>query len=260
MEPNTRFWLLYQTPLIAWIIGLTHWIFGHHTWAVRLPACWIHLITALLLWRGASWLFGQQAARLAALIWISLPATGLGSFLISTDTPLLALWSAGLLAICGMPVDAYHHPSVWVLRSGIRHRDACHPSPFALIGLVLIYLHGHITRQKLFHWRDIGIALLAFGLAASPIIIWNFANEFSTVIHLGDNANISQQSASMAGVWQFIGGQFAVAGPVVLLLMIIATITQWCDYKSRWLIWMSVPVLALMRSNPTSAKPMPIGR
>ena len=115
MEPNADFGYFTKPPLIAWIIGLAHWIFGHHTWAVRLPACWIPLITALLLWRGASLAFGQQAGRLAALIWISLPAIGLGSFLISTDTPLLALWSTGLLAVCGIASNAYHQQSVWVL-------------------------------------------------------------------------------------------------------------------------------------------------
>jgi len=66
---EAQYWLWSQTPdfgyftkppLIAWIIGLSHWIFGHHTWAVRLPACWIHLITALFLWRGASWLFAGR--------------------------------------------------------------------------------------------------------------------------------------------------------------------------------------------------------
>ena len=103
-----------------------------------------------------------------------------------------------------------------------------------------------MIRQKLFDWPGFGIALLAFGLAASPNIIWNFANEFLTVRHLSYNANLSQQSSSMAGVWQFVGGQFAVAGPVVLLFMMIATITHWRDHKSRWLIWMSAPVLTLM--------------
>ena len=43
---EAQYWLWSQTPdfgyftkppLIAWIIGLAHWIFGHHTWAVRLP-------------------------------------------------------------------------------------------------------------------------------------------------------------------------------------------------------------------------------
>ena len=253
---EAQYWLWSQTPdfgyftkppLIAWIIGLAHWIFGHHTWAVRLPACWIHLITALLLWRGASWLFGQQAGRLAALIWISLPASGLGSFLISTDTPLLALWSAGLLAVCGIASRRLSSP-VGMSIAGLAFGAAMlakFAAIYALIGLTLIHLHGYMTRQKLFEGRDIGIALFAFCLVASPHIIWNFANEFSTVRHLSDNVNISQPS-SMAGVWQFIGGQFAVAGPVVLLFMMIAAIAHWHDQKSRWLVWMSAPVLTLM--------------
>ena len=57
-----------KPPLIAWIIAVGHWLFGHHTWAVRMPACWIHLGTALILWQAATWLYGQRAGRLAALI------------------------------------------------------------------------------------------------------------------------------------------------------------------------------------------------
>ena len=254
---EAQYWLWSQTPdfgyftkppLIAWIIGLAHWLFGHQMWAVRLPACWIHLITALILWRGTSWLFGQQAGRLAALIWISLPATGLGSFLISTDTPLLTLWSAGLLAICGI-ASGRLSSSLGMGLAGLAFGAAMlakFAAIYALIGLMLAQLHGQMIRQKLFDWPGFGIALLAFGLAASPNIIWNFANEFLTVRHLSYNANLSQQSSSMAGVWQFVGGQFAVAGPVVLLFMMIATITHWRDHKSRWLIWMSAPVLTLM--------------
>ena len=45
---EAQYWLWSQTPdfgyftkppLIAWIIGLAHWLFGHQMWAVRLPAC-----------------------------------------------------------------------------------------------------------------------------------------------------------------------------------------------------------------------------
>ena len=254
---EAQYWLWSQTPdfgyftkppLIAWIIGFAHALLGHHTWAVRLPACWIHLITALLLWRGATWLYGQHAGRLAALIWISLPAVGLGSFLISTDTPLLALWSAGLVALCGI-ASGRLSSSVGMGLAGLAFGAAMlakFAAIYALLGLVLILLHGRMTRQQLFDWRDLGLALMAFGLAASPNIIWNFAHEFSTVRHLGDNANISQQSASLSGVWQFIGGQFGVAGPIMLLVMAIAAIRHWHDHKTRWLIWMSAPVLGLM--------------
>ena len=70
---------------------LSHWLFGHHVMAVRLPACWLNFVTALVLWQTAAWLYGPKAGSWASLLWISLPAVGLGSFLISTDTPLLLL-------------------------------------------------------------------------------------------------------------------------------------------------------------------------
>ena len=44
-----------KPPLTSWIIGLSHAVFGHHQWAVRIPAPWLHLATALVLWRAGAW-------------------------------------------------------------------------------------------------------------------------------------------------------------------------------------------------------------
>ena len=50
---STEFDFGYYTkpPLTSWIIGASHGLFGHHIWSVRLPAPWLHLLTALVLWR-----------------------------------------------------------------------------------------------------------------------------------------------------------------------------------------------------------------
>lgn len=85
-----------KPPLIAWIIGTSDFIFGHHSWAVRLPAAAFHTGTALVLGRMANLLYGARAGYLATLIWVFLPAVALGSFVFSTDTPLLFFWSLGL--------------------------------------------------------------------------------------------------------------------------------------------------------------------
>ena len=104
---STEFDFGYYTkpPLTSWIISLSHAVFGHHEWAVRLPAAWLHLATALCLWRAAFWMAGPDngplAGRLAALAWMTLPTVALGSFVISTDTPMLLFWSLGLLALVG---------------------------------------------------------------------------------------------------------------------------------------------------------------
>ena len=245
---NLDFGYFTKPPLIAWIIGTTHWIFGHHSWAVRLPACWIHFATALLLWRGAVMIFGQNAGRLAALIWISLPATGLGSFLISTDTPLLCLWSAGLLALCGV---ASHRlgPATGMMLAGTAFGVAMlakFAAIYALIGIFMIASHSHLTKKSFFSWRHLAIAIISFGVAASPTIIWNYANDFSTFRHLSDNANIDNKSYDLSGVWHFFWTQFAVAGPLVFTVMILATKQQWGNHQTRWLVWMSAPILTLM--------------
>ena len=105
---EAQYWLWSETPafgyftkppLTAWIIGTAHWLFGHHEAAVRLPASWLHLATAVLLWRCGDWLYGAAAGRVTALVWISLPATALGSFLISTDTPLMLTIALALLGL-----------------------------------------------------------------------------------------------------------------------------------------------------------------
>jgi 4-amino-4-deoxy-L-arabinose transferase-like glycosyltransferase len=264
---EAQYWLWSQTPdfgyftkppLIAWIIGAAHWLFGHHSWAVRLPACWIHFATALLLWRAASWIYGPSAGRLAAILWITLPATGLGSFLISTDTPLLCLWSAGLLALCGMASRRLRATPGMAL-AGFAFGFAMlakFAAAYALIGLIFIALSDHLetygrfgkpgkaATQRLFTWRHMAIAFIAFVIAASPTIIWNFAHDFSTVRHLGDNANISKHSYDLTSVWQFLGGQFGVAGPLALAVMLMAASRQ--SHETRWLLWISLPVLALM--------------
>ena len=229
---EAQYWLWSQTfdfgyftkpPLTSWIIGLSHAVFGHHQWAVRLPAPWLHLLTALVLWRGAVWLASPAAGRRAALLWITLPAVGLGSFLMSTDTPLLLFWSAGLLAIIGVMGNRVDMQRGMVLAGaafGIAFL-AKYAAIYAIPGLVLLIV---ITRI----WQpDTKLSLMSlvwfgggFLLLASPNLIWNLSHDFATVRHLGDNANLARQSYDIGNSIRFIGAQFLTAGPLVFALML----------------------------------------
>ena len=245
-SPDTGYFT--KPPLIAWIIGVSHWIFGHYTWAVRLPACWINFFTALLLWRSATWLYGEQAGRIAAIIWITLPAIGLGSFLISTDTPLLALWSLGLLSICGIATQKISQTS-GVMLAGFAFGLAMlakYAAIYALFSAVLIIFSSYLTYQKLFHWRHFLLMCVGFVLASSPNIFWNFTNEFWAIRHLGENANLSRFDNDFADSLRFFGSQFFVAGPLIFTLMIFSAFAKWREPQTIWLICMSAPILFLM--------------
>ena len=222
-----------KPPLTSWIIALSHGLFGHHEWAVRMPAPLLHLATALVLWRAAIWAAddgtatrpsapAQRAGRLAAILWISLPAVGVGSFVISTDTPLLLGWSAGLLGLVGV-LSGRLAPRRGMAFAGAGFGAAMLAKYAAIYGLVglgllLVLMHARTQRSSITPGGVLVFAL-AMLLVASPNILWNLANELATVRHLGDNANLDRQSYSIGNSLAFLGAQFATAGPLVFALM-----------------------------------------
>ena len=159
---STRFDFGYYTkpPLTSWIIGLSHGLFGHHEWAVRLPAPWLHLATSLVLWRAADWLAGPAAGRIAAIIWMTLPSIALGSFVISTDTPLLLCWSAGVLALVGVLTGRLREHRGMLLAGGAFGAAmlAKYAAIYGLAGLALFVLATSVLsrskdRQKVIGWQ-----------------------------------------------------------------------------------------------------------
>ena len=254
---EAQYWLWSQTPnfgyftkppLIAWIISGSHWLFGHNEMAVRLPACWLHLATALTLWQTAAWLYGQRAGRWAALIWITLPAVGIGSFLISTDTPLLLCLALALLAIAGSECRKIPSAHAFIyagfaLGVGMLAKYA---ALYGLFGFLLIWALGRHRPTPVICGKHLLLALVAFLVAASPNLIWNFMHDFSTVRHIGDNANLSKQTNNLAESLYFFITQAGVVGPLTFLLMFGILNAARHERHASWLIWMAVPVLIMM--------------
>ena len=242
-----------KPPLTSWIIGLSHSLFGHHEWAVRLPAPWLHLATSLVLWRAADWLAGPAAGRIAAMIWMTLPSIALGSFVISTDTPLLLCWSAGVLALVGVLTGRLRERRGMLLAGGAFGAAmlAKYAAIYGLAGLALFVLATSVLsrdteRQKVIGWRGLGLFALGMVAVASPNILWNLANELTTVRHLGDNANLDLRSYSLAGSIGFLAAQFATAGPVVFALMFGILRTRRGDDAGLLLLCLSAPVILVI--------------
>jgi len=249
-----------KPPLTSWIIALSHGLFGHHEWAVRMPAPLLHLATSLVLWRAAIWAAdspaqisasptAQRAGRLAAILWISLPAVGVGSFVISTDTPLLLAWSAGLLGLIGV-LSGRLPPRRGMALAGAGFGAAMLAKYAAIYGLVGLGLFLVLMRAHRQDARITAGGVLVFMLAmlfvASPNILWNLMNELATVRHLGDNANLDRQSYSPGNSLAFLGAQFATAGPLVFALMF--GILRWRagDTVRALLLCLSAPVILVI--------------
>lgn len=246
---NPDFGYYSKPPLIAWIIGLSHAIFGHSSWAVRLPAPALHLGIALLLWRAGFLLYGAGAGRIAGLLWTMMPAVALGSFVITTDSPMLLFWSAALLffikAQC--PQGAAFSPSSidlrWLFAAGLAVGFAMlgkYAALYFLLGAVL-YL-GWVDPRK-FALR-FGVLLAGFLIAASPNLVWNLANGFVTFFHLGYNANLSVPAYSPMQIAVFLANQLAVFGPLTFILCLVAVVRF---SKGRLLLLsFSLPIILIM--------------
>ncbi|MBT6565344.1 MAG: glycosyltransferase family 39 protein, partial [Candidatus Puniceispirillum sp.] len=236
-----------KPPLIAWVIGVSHALFGHEVWAVRLPAPWLHVLTAVVLWRAASWIAGPAAGRWAAILWIALPIISVGSFVISTDTPLLLALSTALMLMIGVlqnRLDPVRGMFICGLAVGIGFL-AKYAALYFLAGIVLWATWDRfITAHNVITVRHLLLFGLGMMIAASPNIIWNLTNDFTTVRHLGDNANIAKQSFDFAKTGRFLLGQLGVVGPVTFILMLGILRPPFHSSLKRLMICLSLPILA----------------
>jgi 4-amino-4-deoxy-L-arabinose transferase-like glycosyltransferase len=193
------------------------------------------------------WSAGAGAGRWAALLWTCLPAVALGSFVISTDTPLLLFWSLGLLALIGGVTGRVATTRAMALAGGAFGLALLgkYAAIYSLVGIGLFWMFDRVAGGRHVSPASLLVFAIAMAIAASPNLLWNLANDFTTVRHLGDNANLDRQSHDPLNSLRFLGAQFATAGPLVFTLM-FGILKDGRDPVARLLLCLSLPVIAII--------------
>jgi hypothetical protein len=98
--------------------------------------------------------------------------------------------------------------------------------------------------------RLVAVYALGFLIAASPNVIWNIANDLTTVSHTMDNVGWIKEESSgpqlnFASMLEFAASQFAVIGPVFMVFWLAALRAPAPD-RRRALLWFSIPVWAIV--------------
>ena len=117
---------------------------------------------------------------------------------------------------------------------------------YGIFGLLLIWAIGRHQPAPIIRGKHLLLALFAFLMAASPNLVWNIAHDFSTMRHLGDNANLAKQNYNLTESLIFLISQAGVAGPLVFMLMSGILGAARHERHAGWLIWMAVPVFVLI--------------
>ena len=250
---EAQYWLWSQTPdagyfskppMIAWVIGITTMAFGDTLFGVKAAAPLIQLVSAILIGRIARVAGGDAAGRLAALIWITLPASSIAGFVISTDSPMLMFLLAMLVVLGPLAAGG----SLTIRQTGLA-------GIFAGLAMMSKYAALYLPAGVVLWWlwegrREHPASLphiLVFGLgllvSLAPNLVWNLGNGFVTVSHLGDNANLGAAAPSLTRSLGFLVAQAGVVGPLVFALAATAIAAEWRKAGARFWIALAAPAL-----------------
>lgn len=235
-----------KPPMIGWVLRVFDELAIHrNAFSVRLPAPLFHGATAILLalWARSLMPEHRHAGLLVALAYLSLPIVTVGSFLISTDT-IMVPFLIGALMLYWKLCEGGHalHALAGGLLLGCAFMSK-YAAIYFLPGAVLAYALYPSMRPA---GRLLLVYLIGFLIAASPNILWNIANDLTTVSHTMDNVGwIKEESAgpslNFASFAEFAASQFAVFGPVFMVFWLLALRAP-APSRRRALLWFSVPV------------------
>ncbi len=240
-----------KPPLIAWVIRAVTTLAGSDApfW-IRLPGPLFHGAAALITLAIARRLWGDAAGAATGIAYAAMPGVALGALLFSTDTILLPFFALALLFWLRLTERASATTALAMGAALGLGMLAKYAAIYFLLGALLSVI---FVKDARISWRDAALAVLAFVLVFAPNVVWNLANGLTTVSHTADNVDwINDPSARLhlnfAGLGEFLGGQFGVMGPVFFAAYLVVTLRRILrgDSPSRWLIWMSLPIIVLV--------------
>lgn len=210
-----------KPPMIAALIALTTGLCGDAVFCVKLGALLVYPLSTFLVFRLGQALFDARTGLWAAALFLLMPGVAFSSLIISTDVLLLLFWTLGMLAfVLALQTNTWRHWLLVGVAGGLgllsKYTMALF-APSALFALLLVpaWRH-HLLNPKL--WLSAGLALLIF----LPNLLWNAAHGWPTLQHTAEISNLSEGALHWGELSEFLGGQFAVFGPLSLLLLAVA--------------------------------------
>ena len=236
-----------KPPLLAWIIGLVTAIFGNSEFAVRLASPILHTATAAMIGLTGARLFDQKTGFWSAIVFATLPAVSLSSTVISTDVPLLFLWSVALYAFLRLE-ERDDAGSAVVLALAVGLGMLAKYAMLYFLACAVLYSLVVGERPHMLARAKFWLAMLAALLIFSPNIVWNMQHSFATVGHTGENIGWGGGLHFLAFL-EFLGSQFGVMGPLlfgIFLAAIFRLPIEGINRQQVFLLSFSVPVLAII--------------
>lgn len=281
-------------PMIAYLIYISTLIFGDSVFGVRIMAVIFSALSSIFLYILGKNLYDEKVGFFSAVILQIIPLFSTYGVIFTIDSPFIFLWTVSLLLFCRAtnitqslranpkitnqkPTNALlspAHDNKKVLtgkQQEVRKNSSlvywCLLGLFVGLGLLTKYtmaffylcallflLFSKELRRYLFT-KDPYIGFIISLMVFSPVIIWNANHDWVTLRHTIGQAHIAEGfEISTRSFFEFLGSQFGVITPLLLILMAISIWKLRKNREGAFLYWFSVPIIIFFIFKSIQAK------
>ena len=211
-----------KPPMVAGVIAATTAVCGDGEFCVRAGSLLFYPLSTLLLFALVKRLFDVRVAFASAVMFITLPAVGLSSLLISTDVVLFFCWTLALYAfVRALDSNAWFDWLLLGMALGLGLLTKYTMGIFFVSALLYLLFTGR------WHYLLNGrawVAVLLAGTLFAPNLWWNWQHDFPTFQHTAEISHLEQAGWHWDSLGEFLLGQMGVFGllffPVLLVVLL----------------------------------------
>jgi 4-amino-4-deoxy-L-arabinose transferase-like glycosyltransferase/membrane-associated phospholipid phosphatase len=284
-------WSYYSKgPMMAYLIYIGTSLFGDSVFGIRVMAVICSALSSIFLYILGKNLYNENIGLSSAITLQIIPLYSTYGVIFTIDSPLILLWTVSLLLFSratniaqglhenqtfpGQKQNHAHPPSAHGDNEGLQaegHKESlvlwCLLGVTVGLGLLTKYtmaffypcallflLFSKESRKFLFTkgpYLGFIISLFVF----SPVIIWNAIHDWVTLHHTAGQAHIAEGfHISMKDFFEFIGSQFGVITPLLLVFMALSIWKMRKSSQGAVLFWFSIPVVIFFIFKSIQAK------
>lgn len=214
-----------KPPMIAWVIGGARAICGDGEMCLRAASPVLYTVAAMMLYLSGRALYGARVGFWSAIVFATLPGVSYSSNLITTDVPLILLWTIALYAWVML---VKRHSMGFAVLLGVAIGFGLLAKQAMIYAVLCIACHAAVSREAreaLKGGRAVAAALIALALFA-PNVIWNAQHGFATVRHTEANIGWHYPYIHPLRLLEYVGVQFGVFGPILLVARLGASFAR----------------------------------
>jgi 4-amino-4-deoxy-L-arabinose transferase-like glycosyltransferase len=238
-------------PMVALWIRAGTLLLGQSALGVRLLGPLAAAVASWMLFDAANVLFpGSKAGVVAATLLNASLLLGVGTVIMTPDSPLLFFWTAAFWAIARLAAGG---SGLWWLAAGVASGlalDSKYTALFLWIGIGLWVLLVPAVRPWLKRWQPwvayvTGLALFA------PVLWWNATHDWAGFVRQGGRVEDWRPARAIGFLAELIGGQIGLVTPLVFVLCIAGLVSairgSWKCRDPRWalLVALSLPPIVV---------------